>query len=521
MLSERIRTERPTGRAAFSDAMRAWFEGDFEACLALCDRVRPPDLDIRSQLALLRARALLRLGRPDDAIAEIERAFVADGGLDASLTARLLLGTALVRRGETQRGVVLLLAAQADAAQAHPTIRSEIALSLALGHYGLRALDEADRALDQVSPEADIVHARALEYRGWVAAGRFDYAAATRAFGAALVRLDECRHHDRFMEATALSALAILAAERLDRDTWLAVEQRARRFDWTAGGLARSRYLIAYHASLMDEARGRTREALVWIAQAEEAAPSTATRLFALCRRAEIFRGAGERFAHGDLVARLRGIANTIADDEISGDERNALLVLAAELAVYGDVVAARGMLKRHRQLAPPSPMWSLMNDPREEAAIVDAEAVVSRAGGDLARARDLFRRAFELYRRVGYERRALLAAGRLYELTGQTYLREYVDQVVRKLGASSPLRSMVLTVDPGTADPIVSALSPTERAVLALLCEGLSTAAIAAARDRSKQTIRNTISRILIAFGLPDRQALLRECVRRGLIAS
>jgi len=312
-----------------------------------------------------------------------------------------------------------------------------------------------------------------------------------------------------------------LAAERLDRDTWLAVEQRARRFDWTAGGLARSHYLVAYHASLMDEARGRTREALVWIAQAEDAAPSAATRLFALCRRAEIFRGAGERFAHGDLVARLRGIANTIADDEISGDERNALLVLAAELAVFGDVVAARGMLKRHRRLAPPSPMWSLMNDPREEAAIVDAEAVVARAGGDIARARDLFRRAFELYRRVGYERRALLAAGRLYELTGQTYLRDYVDQVVRKLGASSPLRSIVLTVDPGTADPIVSALSPTERAVLALLCEGLSTAAIAAARGRSKQTIRNTISRILIAFGLPDRQALLRECVRRGLIAS
>jgi DNA-binding CsgD family transcriptional regulator len=501
--------------------MRAWFAGDFAGCLALCERVRLHDAGDRLQVALLRARALLRLGRPQEAATEIECAFVARGELDASLTARMLLGAAFVRSGHAQRGIDVLLAAQADAGRAHPTIRSEIALGLALGYYGLRALDEADRALEGVSPDADIVHARALEYRGWIEVARIDYAAATRAFVAALHRLDGCRHHDRFMEANTLGAVAILASEQLDRDVWLTVEQRARRFDWSAGDLARAQYLVAYHASVMDEARGSVADALRMTAEAEDAAPTPATRLFAQARRAEILRAAGERFAHGDIVARLRAAADAIPDEAISGDERNALLLVAAELAATGDVLRASAMLKRHRRLGAPGAMSPLMGDPRDEAAVADAEALVAYAAGDLGRARERWQRAFELFRRVGYERRALFAASRLHAVTGHTHLRDYVAQVLRKVGASSPLRGLAVGGPSTTSDPIVNALSPTERIVLGMLCEGMSTASIAAARGRSKQTIRNTVSRILTAFDLPDRQALLRDCMRRGLIAS
>ena len=53
------------------------------------------------------------------------------------------------------------------------------------------------------------------------------------------------------------------------------------------------------------------------------------------------------------------------------------------------------------------------------------------------------------------------------------------------------------------------------------MMCEGKSTVQIADVRGRSPQTIRNTVSRILTAFGVADRSALLRECVRRGIIAS
>src|ERR1700733_13506999 len=168
--------------------MRAWFAGDFEGCLASCDRVRPNGVETVSQLALLRARALLRLGRPQDAVAVVNGVFIAHGTLDASLTARMLLGQAYVRLDEHERGLAMLEQAYRAASDAHPTIRSEIALNIGLAYYGLRKLDEAEAALDLVVEDADIVHARALEYRAWVAAARVDTGAAPQYFARARAR---------------------------------------------------------------------------------------------------------------------------------------------------------------------------------------------------------------------------------------------------------------------------------------------------------------------------------------------
>jgi DNA-binding CsgD family transcriptional regulator len=521
VISQQAQRPRPVGRATFSEAMRAWFAGDFEGCLALCDRVRPNDVDMVSQLALLRARALLRTGRPDDAIAVVRNAFIAHGTLDASLTARMLLGTAYVRGGDNRHGLELLEAAYRGSDGAHPTIRSEIALNIGLAHYGLRSLDDADRALDLVSPNADIVHARALEYRGWVATARSDYAAATAHFHAALRRLDQCRHYDRFLEAHTVQALAILSAERLDRASWMIVDERARRVEWSAPGLSGPWYGVAFFSSMRDETEGRIDEALRWAGEAEDVAVNDALRLFASCRRAAVLRAVGERFAHRDLVARIRRGVQDLDVAQLDSDERQLLLALAIEVAAAGDAVGARALVKQFDALPPASPMLSLTGDPRETGGRLLAEAAVADAAGDAVQAHHRYREAFQIYRRIGYERRALLAALRLGELTGQTYLLEYVDLTLRKLSSRSPLRERARRNNPALNDPVVSSLSRTERAVLQLLCDGKSTLEIAAARGRSKQTIRNTISRILTAFEVADRPALLRECLRRGVYAA
>jgi tetratricopeptide (TPR) repeat protein len=205
--------------------MRAWFAGDFEACLALCDRVRPGGIERVSELALLRARALLRVGRPQDAIDVVCDVFVAHGTLDASLTARMLLGQGYVRLGEAERGLAILEEARSGSEGAHPTIRSEIALTIGLAYYGLRRLDDAERALDEVSHDADIVHARSLEYRGWIASARADYRAASAHFRAALERLVTVRHLDRFLEANVTYGLAAYGSERLDRQRRMVAER--------------------------------------------------------------------------------------------------------------------------------------------------------------------------------------------------------------------------------------------------------------------------------------------------------
>lgn len=421
--------------------MRAWFAGDFEGCLALCDRVRPSDVDMVSQLALLRARALLRLSRAQEAVAVVSGAFIAHGTLDASLTARMLLGQAYVRLGEHDRGLAMLQDAYAGADGAHPTIRSEIALNVALGYYGLRKLDEADAALELVHDGADIVHARALEYRAWVAVARTDYAAATRLFADALRRLDGCRHYDRFLEATAIHGIALLASERLDRTAWLQAEPRAVRFDWSADGLALPHHLMAIHVSVIYEAEGRIREALRATHDAERITISPAHALYAQIRRAAILRVMRERYAHDDLVAAIRRGLDELAPSSLQGDLRWLPLALAEEIAYAGDVFGARALVKRFHDLPSPSRMSAMADDPRDEAYQLFVDAVVADAAGDLRDAHARYQRAFQIYHRIGYERRALLAALRLGELTGQAYLLEYVDRTLRKLSSRSPLR--------------------------------------------------------------------------------
>ncbi len=500
--------------------MRAWFTGDFEGCLALCDRVRPHDVDMVSQLALLRARALLRVQRPDDAIKVVGDAFVAHGTLDASLTARMLLGTAYVRRGDHRHGIAILEEAQRAGPHAHPTIRSEIALSIAFGYYCLRQLEDAEHALDLISSDADIVHARALEHRGWIAIARSDFATATDNFSGSIRRLDDCRHYDRFLEAQSIFALSMLAAERLDRPTWLFAEHRSDRFDWSASGLVAPQFWVRNYTSMMYEADGRIGEALRLAGDAEQLAGSSVLRLFAQCRRAAILRGVGERFAHADLVRTLRRELDTVEEATLQGDHQLIPLSVAEEVAYTGDVVGARALLKRYDAQGSPSTATALANDPRLNASRAFVDGVVADAAGDRQQAHHSFRQAFQVFKRIGYERRALLAALRLGEITGQTYLLDYVDRTLRKVSDHSPLRARARRHNPLLKDPIAAELSSTERAVLEMMCEGKSTAEIADARSRSKQTIRNTVSRILTAFAVSDRSSLLRECLRRGIIA-
>ncbi|MDP9106375.1 MAG: LuxR C-terminal-related transcriptional regulator [Candidatus Eremiobacteraeota bacterium] len=500
--------------------MRAWFTGDFEGCLALCDRVRPHDVDMVSQLALLRARALLRIQRPDDAIKVVSDVFVAHGTLDASLTARMLLGTAYVRRGDYRHGIAILEEAYRASPHAHPTIRSEIALSIALGYYCLRQLEDAERALDLVSSDADIVHARALEHRGWIAMARSDYAGATESFSGAIRRLDACRHYDRFLEAQGIFALSMLAAERLDRPTWIFAEHRSGRFDWSASGLFAPQFWVGIYSSMMYEVDGRTSEALRLAGDAEDLAGTSALRLLAQCRRAAILRNAGERFAHADVVRRMRRELDMLDMTALQGDHQLIPLSVAEEIAHCGDVIGARMLLKRHDALGAPSADTALVNDPRLKASRSFVDGVVADAAGDRQQAHHHYRVAFQTFKRVGYERRALLAALRIGEITGQTYLLDYVDRTLRKVSDHSPLRERARRHNPLLEDSVVAELSRIERTVLEMVCEGKSTAEIAGMRGRSKQTIRNTVSRILTAFDVADRSALLRECLRRGIIA-
>ena len=98
-------------------------------------------------------------------------------GLDADrrTTASLLLGAAYVRLGQANRGAALLGELMDEAADTHSTIRAELALNLGIAWFRFGDLDEATRLFAQVPQGADIIHARALAYTGWVAQARGNF----------------------------------------------------------------------------------------------------------------------------------------------------------------------------------------------------------------------------------------------------------------------------------------------------------------------------------------------------------
>ena len=492
--------------------MGAWFAGSFERCLELCDAVRHRDPATRTNIALLRARALLRLGRPDDALSALRDAAAIPTGTDESITTRMLTGAAYVRGGDVGAGLSILLSAAADARTAHRTIRSELALNIGLGYYSRRDFDAADRAFSNVARDADIVYARAMHCRARIAQARGNNDRAAALCASALQQLDECRHRDAFFEANTTRLLAHLALERLDREAWSVVAARRSRIDATAAGLAEPLFWTAYCASSFSldvegDAVGAAREARL----AETLAPSDAYRVLGRCKRASVARHAGERNAHRDHVESAFELFATLSVDTFSADEKIVPAVLAEELAGV-DRSRASAIFAAFQASAPLAPIY-VSQSPSNEAFRALVEGTITEGRGDIPGTLERYRRAFDLYARIRYVRRGATAALQIARLTGDRKMRAYAERVTAHLSAQSWMRQDVEALaHQGTK------LTDVQREVLHLICQGKSNPEIARLRNRSLHTVRNLVARLFEIFEVKSREELAVECVRRGI---
>jgi DNA-binding CsgD family transcriptional regulator len=508
--------KRAEQRVTVQDAIRAWFEGAFERCLELGAAARPRDAESKMHLALITARAMLRLDRPDDALNVLHDAARIPCKPDEALTVRMLSGAAYVRRGDLQRGLEDLVAVQAESGRAHRTIRSEVALNIALAHYGRRHFDEAERALAGVESDADIVHARALQYRGWIAFARADSDRATMFFISALEALDRCRHYDRFLEVGCIRALAHLAVERLDRRTWSIVEARRARIDWSQTELPEAQFWIAYcAATFASDLQGNTIAAAREAREAERAAPTPAYRVQALCKRAAIARSAGEPLSHRDHVDGAAEIYATLDTAQLSTDETIVPLILAEELASAGCSDEARSAFDTFAKLSRAPKMVWMRRWPTTYAYQRLVEGMVLESAGERRSAVRRYHEAFERYVKLGYKRRAVSAALRIAQLSSAPEAARYADVQTRRLSAQSWLRREARAVN----EPALN-LTAVQREVLGLICQGKSNPDIARSRKRSLHTIRNLVARLFVIFAVTSREQLAVECVRRGLYA-
>ena len=287
----------------------------------------------RLELALLNARALLRLDRPDDALTVLRDAGAIPCDADQSITVRMLTGAAHVRRGDVDHGLELLHAAQADGAAAHRTIRSELALNVALAHYARHDFDAAERALHSVEPT------RTSSTRA-----RWNTSVGSRSRGSTASAPRHCSSLRStrstvagitiaFWKRTASARSRISRVERLDRRTWAIVEDRRAKMDWSGDGLAQPRFWIAYCAAtfaveVQGNALKAAREARDDRAQRAQRGVPRASALQALGDRALRRRTVSQR-DHAESAAELYASLNA---SNFSGDEAIVSLVLAEEL---------------------------------------------------------------------------------------------------------------------------------------------------------------------------------------------
>ena len=504
-------------RASVSEARLAYFEGDFERCLAICADIRIRSLATASEVALLMARAYLRTGRPKEAEAGLVETANTHASLDASLSAQMLLGTARIRQADPDGGLSILAAAAGRSARAHVTIRSEISFATALGHWAKRDIESAERALGGVDRRSDIIHARGLELAAWCQMARGNYRRCAELFIATLARLDTCRAQDKAIAAAAISTLSILGAELCDHEIARVAQLRAGTMEWTSG-LLMQQYLTLLHQSLFAEVTGNVVEAYEFALQARGVAPTVACEASAWGVSSIIARNADEPCA---AVVYAKHALRLLARPDVrqlAGEERLALLVVA-ESCTHFDIDSAERLFAAYSALGPIDKMVALSGDPRLAAEESFVAGAIAEARGHTPAAERSYRRAFEEFRRIGYVRRAVIAALALVKLSGDDAMRGYLDEqfestsnyITRYLARRFRDRSPALE-----NHSIVATLPRAQREVVTLICQGKSNKEIAVLRNVGEQTIKNMLTKdIFRAFGVSSRVALVSACLR------
>jgi DNA-binding CsgD family transcriptional regulator len=500
--------------SALDRAARAWEDAAYERCIELCAEGEPVAAGAAAlRLVRLHADALHRLRRDDEALA-LARRFTVPLGLPGHAFAAATLGMAITASGDPTTGL-RILAAAAERASSNAE-REETIVLQALAAYENHRFAEVARLLEGIAASERIAYVRRLEIEGWMAFHRLDLTNARTSFESALSRLTNVPHEKR-LELNILSALAEIALETLDLGRWAPLQEHVQRLEPIPAALwFHSFWAHSFRAQAYD-LNGHPNAALREATLACERSASPPLRVFALCNKALVFAHYDEPLAFRDAVQQIKAAYAAAAfEGVLHPTEMNVFQAVAECFALAGDAGAAAGALEARSAQREAQTPW---RDSEVVAALEDyCSGLVADARGDTLRARRAFASALATFRRIGYHRYGLTVAQRLAEIEPSRELFVYIDRCARVLGRGSWLRQRFARTTEAHGQPVLAALSRAERDVLHMLLEGKTTQEIARSRVRSEKTVRNTISALLKAFGVRTRQALLAECVVRGI---
>lgn len=235
-----------------------------------------------------------------------------------------------------------------------------------------------------------------------------------------------------------------------------------------------------------------------------ETLDSAPLRALVMLDRAQFARNAGEEHWCANELAAANELLRDV-DWLHTRAEEHSTLPLLAEVLAPTDPEGAAAAIARYATLAPAL-------DP----VAIGVRGLVHHANG---RTRDAVRdlsAAYDGFDRAGSEWRAGKAALVLAKATGRARWRLLALENL-EFYSNSWLFAQAQAMAELPGAPESMSLTPMQERVFDMICEGLSTDAIATRLGRSRSTIRNHIKLIFKALGVRSRAALVAKAAKEG----
>jgi DNA-binding CsgD family transcriptional regulator len=242
--------------------------------------------------------------------------------------------------------------------------------------------------------------------------------------------------------------------------------------------------------------------------KAGKLAPSEHWSVLCYLDRALLARNTGEAAFSAEQLQEASEIAQRVSWNEVTGEEREALLVLA-ELHAYENPAVAEQYLARFRSLkSSVTPMFSYGSDPRVRGFESYSQGIAWLRLGDTEEGKTALTEAWSIFEDFNYGWRAALCAMGLYEATHD---KRWLERAAHKIAPwpNSWIARRISDSKMSTVVPL-ERIPPAKREVLALLREGQRNADIAKKLGRSPHTVRNQLAQLFQTFDVKSRAELV-----------
>jgi DNA-binding CsgD family transcriptional regulator len=482
--------------AEFEKALKA---ADFERCHLLVDGHQSLEATIAG------ARLASRERRFFDIIGSLSD-FPEDSG-HLRVARDVFLGAALGYTSDFVAGQRLINRALSDLLPGDPLYDDAYFYTAAIAwmQHDHRAAEEATTV--QLRSSDPNNRARAHIMLSWIALRRSNVLRQVEELEKALNELDGAEMPDEFLRGNALLTLALLCRELPLHDVAERVRQTYDALPWTTG-LALEHFQVTRFLAAVDELQGNELAAFGAFKKAAKLAPSDHWSLLCYLDRALLARNTGEAAFAMEQLQEASEIAQRVSWGDVTGEEREALLVLA-ELYADSNPAIAEQYLARFRSLkSSVTPMFSYGTDPRVRGFETYSQGVAWLRIGDLEEGKAALTEAWSIFEDFNYGWRAALCALGLYEATHD---KRWLERAARKI-EPWPKSWIARRVAKSKTSSVISLerIPPAKREVLELLRSGRRNNEIAKSLGRSPHTVRNQLAQLFQTFDVKSRAELV-----------